>query len=108
MSKILPKKIKPVNRHIAIVPHFVNQEENKSNVLLPEGFEAPKDKYVLATVLDVASDCGTTIRGLSRRLDKTIIVDRAMIEEIEVNDKKHYVVLENYVVGVLRDFNESN
>ena len=31
-----------------------------------------------------------------------IVVDRSMIQEVTLKDKTHYMILENYVVGVYR------
>lgn len=107
MSRIAPV-LKPINRHITIIPHTKKNETN-SGVLLPEGFEPEEDRYITATVLDIAPDCGDAFRKLrvsSAGENSTIIVDRSMIEEITLNEKTYYTILENYVVGILRGINE--
>ena len=106
MSSI-PPILKPINRHLTIVPHL-RKAETSTGVLLPDGFEPEEDKYITATVLDIAPDCNQSfqkMRGHSS-LDKTIVVDRSMVEEISIKDKIYYTVLENYVVGILRGINE--
>ena len=107
MTGVLPRKIKPVNRHLAIIPHFPEESES-SGVLLPEDYERPKEKFITATVLDFARDCNPAIKNidLRRTAPPEVIVDRAMIEEITIQDKTYYIILENYVVGLLKSFNE--
>ncbi len=105
MSNI-PPVLKPVNRHLTIIPH-VKKNETSSGVILPEGFEPEDDRYITATVLDIASDCSAPIQKMrGHTAAKTVVVDRSMIEEIVVKDKSYYTVLENYVVGILRGFDE--
>jgi co-chaperonin GroES (HSP10) len=106
MSKVLT--LKPVNRHLAIVPHF-KQEKADSGVLLPDDFKQEESRFIKATVIDVAPDCKEDFRSLhySSVGAKEIVVDKSMIEEVEIGGKTHYMVLENYVVGIYRRPNES-
>ncbi len=104
--KVAPK-LKPVNRHLLIVPHF-KKEKDTSGVLLPEDYKPREDKYISATILDVASDCSNGFLKYSmdtRRFQEnsTIIVDRAMIETVNYRDKEYYIVLENYVCGIINE-----
>lgn len=106
MSSIAPV-LKPINRHLSIIPHL-KKNETSTGVLLPDGFEPEEDRYITATVLDIAPDCSQSfqkMRGHSS-LDKTIVIDRSMVEEISIRDKTYYTILENYVVGILRGINE--
>lgn len=100
----LTTRLVPINRHILIVPHFAKKEEGDSRVLLPDDFEPTKDRYIEATVIDVSEDCTSPVRKLRYgSLDPNkIIVDSSMIEEITVKGKTHYMILENYVVGLYR------
>lgn len=102
MSDIM--RLKPVNRHLLIVPH-VKKNETSSGVVLPDDYSPEQDMYVEATVIDVAEDCGKQFNSLRYGVigeEKKIIVDRSMIQEVSVRDKTHYLVLENYVVGIYR------
>tara|TARA_B100000700_G_scaffold307170_1_gene383277 strand:- start:480 stop:806 length:327 start_codon:yes stop_codon:yes gene_type:complete len=103
-------RLKPVNRHILVVPHPDKTEGDKSAVLLPEGYAPKTDKYGLATVVDISSDCAKHFQNLklTRTSEPTVIVvDRSMLEEVEVNGGKHHLVLENYVVGIIRGIDEN-
>ncbi len=104
-------RLKPVNRHLLVVPHPQKEEEDAPTVLLPDGYtSAKRDKYVLATVVDVSSDCAKHFQELKPTRTPTpvtIVVDQSMLEEIEVNSGRHHLVLENYVVGIIRGLDES-
>mgnify|MGYP001162804371 CR=1 FL=1 len=107
MSEIM--RLKPVNRHLLIIPHN-KKNETSSGVILPEDYNPEQEVYVEATVIDVAEDCSKQFNSLRYGTigdEKKIIVDRSMIQEVNVRDKKHYLVLENYVVGVYRRANEN-
>lgn len=99
----VPFRLKPVNRHLLVVPH-TSKNETTAGVLLPDDFQPEEDRYIEATVIDVASDCSTQFKylRLSNIDNKKIIVDRTMIEEVKLKEKTHYMILENYVVGVYR------
>lgn len=105
MPNSLPKKVKPVNRHLLIFPHFKEEEKDDAGILLPEDYKPKEERYITATLVDVAPDCAPHFRSLSRER-KEVIVDRGMIEEITYKDKKFFLILENYVVGILREFSE--
>ena len=102
------KMLKPVNRHIAIVPHF-KQEKTDTGVILPDDYKQEESKFIKATVIDVASDCKKDFHHLKygRVGPKEIVVDKSMIEEVDIDGKSHYMILENYVVGIYRRPNES-
>ena len=107
----MPKvtRLKPVNRHILIVPHN-NKNETDSGVVLPEDYEQDLPLYVEATVIDVAEDCNKVFKQMrfgTISEEKKIVVDRSMIQEVSVNEKTHHLILENYVVGIYRGPHES-
>jgi len=104
--KIAPT-LKPVNRHILIVPHFKKEKDTKG-VLLPDDYKPKEDKYISATILDVARDCSNTFLRHSKDTRKfeensTVIVDRSMIEKVNYKDKDYYIILENYVCGMISE-----
>ena len=109
MSKFIPQTIKPVNRHVLIIPHF-EQKKPESGVLLPEDYKPEQDRYITATVLDTAKDCNADLKTAARnqfsRGTNDIIVERSMVETMVIRDKKYHLILANYVVGILRDADE--
>ena len=100
--------LKPVNRHLLIVP-YVKKNETNTGVLLPEDYSPEENQYVEASVVDIAEDCNKQFRHLRyNNIDNNrIVVDRSMIQEITLKEKTHYMILENYVVGVYRRPSES-
>tara|TARA_B100001564_G_scaffold134674_1_gene112998 strand:- start:8418 stop:8741 length:324 start_codon:yes stop_codon:yes gene_type:complete len=101
VSKI--EMLKPVNRHLLIVPH-VHKDETNSGVLLPEDYKPEENQYIEASVIDIASDCSKQFSHLRyNNVDNNkIVVDKSMIQEVKLKEKTHYMILENYVVGVYR------
>lgn len=103
------RTLKPVNRHIVIVPHR-KQNETESGVLLPEDFvrDENEDRYITATAVSIAGDCSTAFHRLNTRVgeERLIVVDEKMIEDVVLGDKTYHIILENYVIGILRGLNE--
>tara|TARA_B100000927_G_C16473644_1_gene472513 strand:+ start:71 stop:391 length:321 start_codon:yes stop_codon:yes gene_type:complete len=97
------RQLKPVNRHLVIIPH-TKKNETPSGVMLPEDYSPEEDLYVEATVLAMAEDCSRELdflKSTSNTTDRRIIVDSSMIREISLKSETFHVVLENYVVGAL-------
>ena len=96
-------RLKPVNRHISIVPHF-KESKTDTGVILPDDFKQEESRYIKATVVDIASECKKDFHELRYGTvgKKEIVVDKSMIEEVEIGNSKHYIILENYVVGIYR------
>ena len=92
-----------MNRHLLVIPH-VQKNETSSGVLLPEDFKPEENRYIEASVIDIADDCDKQFRHLRyTNIDNNkIVIDRTMIEEVNIKDKTHFMILENYVVGVYR------
>ena len=104
MSKFILESLKPVNRHLLVVPHR-QEKKTSSGVLLPEDYRPEsEERHVVATVLEVADDCMPAIKSLrcADASDRKIIVDKGMIEQVVVKDKKYNLVLENYVLGIFK------
>ena len=103
MSKL--ESLKPLNRYLTIIPH-VKENETNSGVLLPDDFKPEEERFIEATILDIAADCSEHIRkikyGSMKGEEKRIIIDRTMIENISLKNKTHHVILENYVVGIFK------
>ncbi len=89
-------KFYPKNRHLLIETQ--KQEEADTGVLLPEGYSRPKDKYVVAKVLDTASDCKDHPPTGTK-----VVVDATMIEAVSVQGTNYEIVLENHIVGLVSD-----
>ncbi len=95
--------LKPLNRHLVIVPHLKKENKTDHGVLLPEDYKPEQERWISATVVDVAPDCSDGVRNLRPGFSEAtdILVDRSMIDEVTHKGKKFYVILENYVMGIL-------
>jgi len=91
------KYFEPHNRHLWVEILEEEKEEKESAVLLPEDYKPQESEFAIVKLKDGAPDC-------SRRWARgeNLIVERRMIREIKVSDKAFYVILENYVLGVIK------
>tara|TARA_Y100000114_G_C11699940_1_gene297963 strand:+ start:423 stop:704 length:282 start_codon:yes stop_codon:yes gene_type:complete len=88
-------KFYPKNRHL-LIKTVKSVESEEPSVLLPEGYALPKDKYVLATVLDNSNDCKENYSQGSK-----VVVDSCMVETVVLREGHYEIVLENHIVGIL-------
>ena len=87
---------KPVNRYILI--DLERQEEKKEQlIVLPESYKKPEEKYMFVHSLSWADD----VRFFLNYMDE-LIIDRKMVEEITVGEETFHVILDNYVLGILK------
>jgi len=91
-------KLEPRNRHLLIEPIIEEEpkEDNTTNFLLPDDYAKPPKPYATARVLSVSPSCNV---GVSKG-DK-ILVENSMVQKIEIDNDEFFLVLENYVYGVV-------
>ena len=87
--------LRPVNRHI-LVDYSPPQESADSGVLLPDDYKPPTEDYVVVNVLAVSEDV-----SIRCNTDDQIVIDKKMLQEITVGHSNYYLILENYVIGVI-------
>ena len=80
----------------AMEPFKEHRRDLRKNYVENGWLYQPKSPYVQAKVLDFAHDCKIKVRK-----NQIVVVDNSMIQEIEINKKTNFVVLENYVVGLV-------
>ena len=85
----------PYNRYLLIERGA--KPEEQSLIALPDNFKK-QEKHERVKVVSIAPDVRPS---LSAGLD--IVVVAHMIEEIDFGEGKVYLVLENHVVGVLKE-----
>ena len=88
--------LEPRNRHLLVHVCEKPAPEQERTVLLPEGYEAPKSPYAAVSVLAVAPDVGQHVLA-----GETIIVERSMVNEVTFEGETFYLVLQNYILGVI-------
>ena len=88
---------RPVNRYL-LIEKVEDKPKEESCVLVPDEYRlAKKSLHGVYTVLDSASDCEKVVDSKGRK----IVVDESMVQEIALMEETHYLVLENYVYGVV-------
>ena len=87
--------LRPVNRHI-LVDYSPPQENADSGILLPDDYKPPTEDYVVVDVLAISDDV-----SIRCNTDDQIVIDKKMLQEISVNHSIYYLILENYVIGVI-------
>ena len=89
-------KFQPCNRYILIDRDTV--EESVSLIELPEGCERPSATHELVRIRAVS--CGT--KPPLAQGDKAVVLSH-MIEEVDFGEGKVYLVLENHIVGIVKE-----
>ena len=93
MNKV---NFKPVNRYILI--DLEPQEDKKEQlIVLPESYKKPEEKHTVVRCLSWAED----VRFFLNYGDE-LIIDRKMVEEITVGQETFHVILDNYILGILK------
>tara|TARA_B100000131_G_scaffold309424_1_gene339891 strand:- start:386 stop:658 length:273 start_codon:yes stop_codon:yes gene_type:complete len=88
--------MKPLNRHLLIRPIENDKKEEASVVILPTDYEKPLAPYVIAEILDFAPDCQK-----EHFVGSVVVLERRMLNTLEIDGKTYYLVLENYLFGRL-------
>tara|TARA_B100000214_G_C23969376_1_gene629330 strand:- start:1586 stop:1870 length:285 start_codon:yes stop_codon:yes gene_type:complete len=91
--------LEPLNRyiHIKTIEKKV-QKPDSNQILLPENYIPKDNKYAEAEVVAWSEE----VRFANQlRKGQTIIVDKTMIETVEVNDHRAELVLDNYILGLI-------
>ncbi len=93
---------KPVNRYIQIkLPEI--EQQTASGIVLPDDYKPPEERHVRAEVVAYASDIRFKDQlMMCGGIGTPVVVDKSMIEEITLNNSKINVILDNYVVGIIK------
>jgi co-chaperonin GroES (HSP10) len=93
---------KPVNRYIQIkLPK--PKPQASSSIMLPEDYKPTEARHITAKVEAFASDVRFKDQlVMFGGVGTSVIVDKSMIEEITVNNKKINIILDNYIVGIVK------
>ena len=92
---------KPLNRHVSLEPvESEETEEEKSTILVPDDYSVPKSRHSLYKIVAIARDC-EKLNDVD--INKTLLVNNSMIEEIKVKDTIYYLMLENHAYGLFSE-----
>lgn len=91
---------KPVNRYIQVKISDPEPVKTETGILLPNDYEPKEERYVQASTLAWSPD----VRFADDlQLDSKIIIDKSMVEEINSNGLKMHLILDNYVLGLIKE-----
>tara|TARA_X000001388_G_scaffold76731_1_gene74908 strand:+ start:197 stop:463 length:267 start_codon:yes stop_codon:yes gene_type:complete len=84
----------PLNKYITVEP--VDEDKTDTGVLIPEGVKVDNNPFKVVDVVKVAT--GSTLESGMR-----VVVPSHMVETTSFFGQTHYLVLENHVVGYLKN-----
>lgn len=90
--------LKPVNRYVWVSVSTLEENTTESGIVLPDDFKPTQEKFCTAKVLSSADDTRFLLQA-----GATVIVDKSMVEEINVNNQLFTVVQDNYILGILSE-----
>tara|TARA_Y100000592_G_C5421036_1_gene293210 strand:- start:454 stop:735 length:282 start_codon:yes stop_codon:yes gene_type:complete len=90
---------KPLNRYIEIEVQPDRQPQTESGILLPSDFKIEESRHACVKVKSWDSEVRFA-NSLSN--DSWLIVDKSMIEEVNVRGNTLNLVLDNYVLGLFK------
>ncbi len=88
--------LNPRNRHLLVIPQDEEEQEEERAVLLPENYRKPQSPYAAVSVLAVAPDVSQLLMA-----GDTLMVERSMLKEVPFEGETFYLVLENYILGIV-------
>ena len=88
--------LNPRNRHLLVIPQDEEEQEEERAVLLPENYRKPQSPFAAVSVLSVAPDVSQLLMA-----GDTLIVERSMLKEVTFKGETFYLVLENYILGIV-------
>ena len=88
----------PAHKHILVQKRSRVVEEQEPLVLLPEGYQPKREDYTRVKVLQTPENC-TIPAGAGDEL----VVREGFIEELSLDGNTFYLVLENHVMGVIKN-----
>ena len=86
-------KFEPRNRHILV--EKIEKDEERTNVLLPEGYKKVEE-YTLLRVLGTSPDCSVVARKGER-----VVAPTHLVQDIDMGEYSFSIVLENHICGVV-------
>jgi len=92
----MKKSFSPRNRHFLVEP--VVEEKSETAILLPEDYSNPKE-HIIAKLVSFAPDANTS--ELYEEGD-ILAVNTSMVQAVDYEGVTYHLVLENYVLGVIK------
>lgn len=91
----------PFNRYLVVYLVEEKEEEN-SLVVLPSNYEKAVSPLAKAIVVEVSEDSKFKNK---LNINDTILVERRMLNKVDISEYSFYLILENYIYGRITDEN---
>jgi hypothetical protein len=91
-------KLIPVNRHLLVKHCERNQKEDEISILLPEDYRPSESEFATVEVIDWADSVSLPLES-----GDLALISRGMLQQAECCGDTHYLILENYVIGIVRE-----
>jgi len=89
-------KFSPRNRHLLVEKIEKPEKEDKPSILLPDDYKPIVEEHSYVRIRDISPDCSVNVsRG------DVALVETHMLNKIEVHEETNFLILENYVLGIL-------
>ena len=89
---------RPCNRHILVSP-IEEDEIEETGILLPEDYKS-ENPFGVAQIVGISSDC-----TLDVFLGEKVAYSTNMLQNITIAGKEFFLLLENYVLGIIHEKN---
>ena len=90
----------PFNRHVVVDLIEESEENGNSLVVLPTDYKKPQSPFARCLVIQSSSDC-KLLDEIS--LNDEVLVERRMLNKVDIKEYSFYLVLENYIYGRIND-----
>ena len=90
----------PFNRHVVVDLIEESEENGDSLVVLPTDYKKPQSPFARCLVIQSSSDC-KLLDEIS--LNDEVLVERRMLNKVDIKEYSFYLVLENYIYGRIND-----
>ena len=91
---------RPLNRYIEIELEPTQPPKTESGILLPSDFKVQEARHACVKVVSWDSEVRF---AQSLNENSWLIVDKSMVEDVNVNGKTLNLILDNYVLGLFTE-----
>lgn len=85
--------LSPRNNYLLVEPLNVIEEKPQQAFLLPADYKQKESPYKVMRVIEDAND--------KYRPESLILVPSHLIEEVDLDNEKHYLIPQNYVIATV-------
>jgi co-chaperonin GroES (HSP10) len=84
----------PLNKYLTV--ELLEEAQTDSGVLIPEGVEINKQNFKVANIIE--ANAGSLLQSGTQ-----VVIPSHMVEEVTFFGETYYLVLENHVIGYIKE-----